>query len=104
MVGTSADDPDIDPVLLVPACVTVDDVDSIASVQIVDRTLSIDPPDLRYRVSIVLDNHSLARDRKLAFRDSPICCRSMSEVMTEAAELGNKKFEPRQPRSSEVEH
>ena len=48
MVGAGADHANIDPVLLIPSRKTVDDVDTIASVQVVDSTLSVDFPDLQY--------------------------------------------------------
>jgi hypothetical protein len=46
MVGTSADDTDVDAVALVPAGKAINDVDTIPSVEIVDCTLSVDSPDL----------------------------------------------------------
>ena len=46
MVGTSADDADAYPVALIPAGETVDDVDALAGVEVVDGTLTVDAPDL----------------------------------------------------------
>lgn len=46
MVGTGADDTDIDTIALVPAGKTVNDVDTIPGVEIVDGTLTVDSPDL----------------------------------------------------------
>lgn len=46
MVGAGADNTDTDAVLLVPAGVTVDDVDAIPGVEVVDSTLTVDLPDL----------------------------------------------------------
>jgi hypothetical protein len=46
MVGTSADDSDIDPVALIPAGIAIDDVDAVARVKVVDGTFTVDPPDL----------------------------------------------------------
>jgi len=46
MVGSGADDSDVDAISLVPPCETIDDVDSFSGVQIVDSTLSIDFPYL----------------------------------------------------------
>jgi hypothetical protein len=46
MVGTSADDTDVDAVALVPAGKAIDNVDTIAGVEIVDCALSVDAPDL----------------------------------------------------------
>jgi hypothetical protein len=51
MVGTGADNTDIDAVALVPAGKAIDDVDTIASVEIVDSTLAVDSPDLDLTVS-----------------------------------------------------
>ena len=46
MVGTGADDSDADAVLLIPAGITVDDVDAIPGVEVVDSTFAVDLPDL----------------------------------------------------------
>lgn len=46
MVGTGADDPDADPVSLIPAGKAVDDVDAVARVEIVDSAFAVDAPDL----------------------------------------------------------
>jgi hypothetical protein len=47
MVGTSTDDTDTDAVTLVPAGVTINDIDAVAGVQVVDSALTVDTPDLR---------------------------------------------------------
>jgi hypothetical protein len=46
MVGTGADNSDVDAVPLVPAGVAINDVDSVPGVEVVDGTFSIDLPDL----------------------------------------------------------
>jgi hypothetical protein len=46
VVGAGADDAHADPVLLIPAGVTVDDVDAVAGVEVVDSTLTVDLPYL----------------------------------------------------------
>jgi hypothetical protein len=46
MVGTRADDADLDAVTLIPAGVTVNDVDAVTGVQVVDGTFTVDEPDL----------------------------------------------------------
>jgi hypothetical protein len=46
MVGTSADNTDADAVSLIPAGETINDVDAVAGVEVVDSTLTVDPPDL----------------------------------------------------------
>lgn len=46
MVGAGADDTDADTVLLVPAGVTIDDVDAVTGVEVIDGTLAVDLPDL----------------------------------------------------------
>jgi hypothetical protein len=46
MVGASADDTDADSVLLIPASITVNDIDAVAGVEVVDGTLSVDLPYL----------------------------------------------------------
>jgi hypothetical protein len=46
VVGTRADDADLDLVLLVPSCVTVDNVDAVPCVEVVNGSLAVDLPDL----------------------------------------------------------
>ena len=46
MVGAGADHAHVDPVALVPAGVPIDDVDAVASVEVVDRAFAVDAPDL----------------------------------------------------------
>jgi len=46
MVGTGADDSDFDLVLLVPSCKSVDDVNTVPGVQVIDGTFSVNSPDL----------------------------------------------------------
>ena len=46
MVGASADNTDADAVSLIPAGETINDVDAVAGVEVVDSTLTVDPPDL----------------------------------------------------------
>lgn len=46
MVGTCADNTDVDAVAFIPASITVDHVDAISCVEIVDCSLSVDSPDL----------------------------------------------------------
>lgn len=46
MVGTSADNTDVDAVTLVPAGETIDNVDTVAGVEVVDSTLTVDTPHL----------------------------------------------------------
>jgi len=46
MVGTSANDSDLDAVFLVPSCETVDHVNTISGVEVVDGTFAVDSPDL----------------------------------------------------------
>jgi hypothetical protein len=52
MVGTSADNTDVDAVTLVPAGETIDNVDTVAGVEVVDSTLAVDTPHLEWTVSI----------------------------------------------------
>lgn len=44
VVSASADDTDVDPVASIPAGITVDDVDAVASVKVVDGTFAVDNP------------------------------------------------------------
>jgi hypothetical protein len=46
MVGTRADNTNVDAVALVPAGETIDNIDTVASVEVVDSTLAVDTPDL----------------------------------------------------------
>ena len=46
MIGSSAYDSHTDSVPLIPAGVAINDIDSVTSVQVVDRAFSVDPPDL----------------------------------------------------------
>lgn len=46
MVGTGTDDSNSDSVLLIPACVTVDDINSGSGIQVVDSTFAVDFPYL----------------------------------------------------------
>lgn len=46
VVGTSADNANADAVALIPAGVTIDDIDAVAGVEVVDSTLTVDTPDL----------------------------------------------------------
>lgn len=46
VVGTSADNANADAVALIPTGVTIDDIDAVAGVEVVDSTLTVDTPDL----------------------------------------------------------
>ena len=46
VVGAGADHPNVDPVSLVPSCISINDVDSVTSVQVIDGSLSVDFPYL----------------------------------------------------------
>ncbi len=46
MIGSSTDNSHTDPVSLIPTGISVNDIDSVAGIQIVDRAFSVDPPDL----------------------------------------------------------
>lgn len=48
MVGTGADDSDVDPVSLVPSCISVDNVNSVSGVEVVDGSFSVDLPYCSY--------------------------------------------------------
>lgn len=51
VVGAGADNADAYPVALVPAGESIDDVDAVPGVEVVDGTLAVDAPDLGRRVS-----------------------------------------------------
>jgi hypothetical protein len=46
MIGASAHHADAYPVALVPAGVSVDDIDAVPGVEVVNGTFAVDPPDL----------------------------------------------------------
>lgn len=46
VVGASADNADANTVALIPAGITVDDIDAVTGVEVVDSTLTVDAPDL----------------------------------------------------------
>jgi hypothetical protein len=46
MVGASADNADVDAIALVPAGETIDNVDAVAGVEVVDSALAVDTPNL----------------------------------------------------------
>jgi len=46
MVGAGTDNADVDSVSGVPSCVTVNDVDAVSGVEVVDSTFSVDFPCL----------------------------------------------------------
>jgi hypothetical protein len=50
MVGASTNNTDTDTVSLIPAGVAIDDIDTVAGVEVVDSTFTVDTPDLQ-RVS-----------------------------------------------------
>jgi hypothetical protein len=47
MVGTSADHADTYPVALIPSRVSIDNIDAIPGVEVVNGTLTVDAPDLK---------------------------------------------------------
>ena len=46
MIGSRADHADANPVALIPASESIDNIDAISGVQIVNGTFAIDTPDL----------------------------------------------------------
>jgi hypothetical protein len=46
MVGARADDTDVDTVSLIPAGITIDDIDAVTGVEVVNSTFTVDTPDL----------------------------------------------------------
>lgn len=47
MVSAGADDTDVDAVTFIPSCVSIDNVDAISGVEVINGTLSVDSPDLQ---------------------------------------------------------
>ena len=64
MIGSSADNSHTDPVPLIPAGIPVNDIDSVAGVQVVDRAFSVDPPDLCL-IQVVSKEAQKTRDLKI---------------------------------------
>jgi hypothetical protein len=59
VVGSGANHPNLDAVLLVPSRKPVDHVDSVSGVEIINSTLTIDSPDLAQQiVSIAMVSNS----------------------------------------------
>jgi len=46
MVGTSANNTDVDPVAFIPSCKSINDVNAATGVQVIDGTFSVDSPNL----------------------------------------------------------
>lgn len=52
MVGTSADDSDLDLVFFVPSRITINNVNTISRIQVIDGTLAVDTPDLEEKNNV----------------------------------------------------
>jgi len=52
VVGTSTDNTNADSVALVPSSITIDDIDAISCVEVVNGTFTVDFPDLQRMISI----------------------------------------------------
>ena len=46
MIGSSTNNSYTDPVPLIPASIPINDIDSVARIQVVDSPFSVDSPDL----------------------------------------------------------
>ena len=46
MVGTRAYDSDPDSVFFIPSCKTIYNIDAVSCVEVINGSLSVDPPDL----------------------------------------------------------
>lgn len=62
MVGTGTDNSDVDSVAGIPSGVSIDNVDSVTSVQVVDSTFSVDSPCLRLK-RLVMGGSCQSRDK-----------------------------------------
>jgi hypothetical protein len=47
VVGASADNANADTVALIPASITINDIDAVTGVEVVDSTLTVNAPDLQ---------------------------------------------------------
>lgn len=65
MVGTRADNPNFDLVLLVPSCEAFDNIDSVSGIQVIDCSFSVDLPYLLYLIS-VRSGHGSSKRRVLS--------------------------------------
>lgn len=61
MIRSSTNNSNADPVPLIPASIAIDDIDSIAGIQVVNSPFSVDPPDLIFdcQTSGVLETRDL---------------------------------------------
>lgn len=57
MIGTSTDDSDIDAIALVPSGIAIHNVYAVASIEIIDRTFSVDFPCLSSKKSEEVRKH-----------------------------------------------
>ena len=53
VIGTSADDSNLNLVILIPSCKAIDNVDPISRIKIINCPLTINSPDLLKRISVV---------------------------------------------------
>lgn len=53
MVGPGANNTDANAVTLVPASISIDDIDAVSCVQVIDSTLTVDTPDLEETIPSV---------------------------------------------------
>jgi hypothetical protein len=51
MVGTGAYHADAYPVALVPASISIDNIDAVPGVQVINGTFTVDAPDLKRRLA-----------------------------------------------------
>ena len=61
MIRSSTNNSHANAVPLIPASIAINDIDSVAGIQIVDGSFSVDPPDLRLYCQKVAQQ---ARDRR----------------------------------------
>jgi hypothetical protein len=52
MVGTSTNDSDLNSVFLVPASKSIDNIDAVPGVQVINGTFSVDSPNLNEKTQI----------------------------------------------------
>jgi hypothetical protein len=64
VVGTSAHDTDAYPVALVPAGESIDNIDAVAGVEVVNSTLTVDAPDLEPCQHVCMKGHVIIFPKK----------------------------------------
>jgi len=95
VVGTSANDSNLDPVFFIPSCKAVDDINAISCVQVINSTFSVNSPYLRNAISKVypqkrdfVNEHVRISGRDDVIRRLPLGRKCGVEKMTRSVDVG----------------